>query len=73
MTDHTKSHKEMKPTIENDNEKANENDSPRSEWYYDPNGNLEIISSDGIVLRLEAYRLQASSYVTYSILYAEQN
>jgi hypothetical protein len=32
-----------------------------SEWYYDPDGDLEILSSDGILLKMAAYSLQASS------------
>lgn len=32
-----------------------------SEWYHDPNGDLEIVSSDGILIKLAAYSLQASS------------
>jgi hypothetical protein len=36
-------------------------DYPHSEWYYDPAGDLEIVSSDGILIKLAAYRLQASS------------
>lgn len=53
MTDHTKCQNDIKPTTAEE--------LPHSEYYYDPNGNLEIVSSDGILLRLEAYRLQASS------------
>jgi hypothetical protein len=36
-------------------------DHPHSEWYYDSNGDLEILSSDGVLMRLAAFRLQASS------------
>ena len=33
----------------------------RSSQYYDEEGDIEIVSSDNVVFKLPAYRLQASS------------
>lgn len=35
----------------------------RSERYYDESGDVELLSSDNVLFKLHAYRLQASSYV----------
>lgn len=33
----------------------------KSEKYYDESGDLELLSSDNVLFRIHAYRLQASS------------
>lgn len=38
-----------------------------SKDYYDPEGDLEILSSDNVLFKLHAYRLQASSCVLLEI------
>jgi len=70
MTDHTNTQTDVKPCdpitpVESaeSSESVVDIEYPHSEWYYEPNANLEIVTSDGILIRLEAYRLQASSWV----------
>jgi hypothetical protein len=77
MTDLSKIPTDLKPTIPTPETEPAEPtkptidvDYPHSEWYYDPDGDLEIVASDGILIKLAAYRLQASSYVlTHAVAY----
>jgi hypothetical protein len=68
MTDLSKFQTDIEPTVPTDEaepagskEPTVDIEYPHSEWYDDPNGDLEIVSSDGILIKLAAYRLQASS------------
>jgi hypothetical protein len=53
MADPDKSEDDSKPRVDEQY--------PHSSTYFDVTGDLEIVSSDGILLKVNAYHLQAAS------------
>lgn len=67
MTSHSPEPKAKRQTMANDEEASDrassegEAEPAKSEEYYDPQGDLEILSSDGVLFKVHAYTMQAGS------------
>jgi hypothetical protein len=65
MIDSSKMQSESKPAVNIESPiKPADADYSQSEWYYNPNGNLGIVSSDGIlILRIASFVVSSSLFM----------